>query len=86
MSSFIFSTPGKDGADSMSRKLFINFSSSFSENFLGADRQIKRPCGLIWTIQQNDMMDEHLSLSTGVFGNGGDLQHIEEAAPPPRMP
>lgn len=69
MSSCIFSTPGKDGADSRSRKQFISFISSFSEDFLGADRQIKRHYGLIWAIRQNDMMDEQLSLSTGVSGN-----------------
>ena len=50
----MFSTPGKDGADSVSRKQFISFSSSLSEDFLGADRQIKRCCGMIWVIQQND--------------------------------
>lgn len=69
MSSRVFSTPGKDGADSTSRKQFISFIASFSEDFLGADRQIKRPYGLIWALRQNDTMDEQLSLSAGVPGN-----------------
>lgn len=62
---------GEDGADSMPMQ-FTGFISSFSEDFLGANRQTKKYCGPVSKIA----MGKHLSLSTGVFNSQGDLQHM----------